>query len=121
MNVRAPLSRFFLPVVMLCLGGLSGGCRKPTQVAAKSAPMTQEKLDSNGLGALPGALYQSQAASPIHWQPWTPETMARAKAMNRLVFALVVMPQFPGWQQAIQALEQDKAIVAAINDHYVRS
>lgn len=119
MNVRAPLSRLVLSAAVLCLSGLSGGCRKPTQVASKSAPVTPVTLDSNGLGGLPGALYQSQAASPIHWQPWTPETMARAKAMNRLVFALVVMPQFPGWQQAIQALEQDKAVLAAINDHYV--
>jgi uncharacterized protein len=123
MNTRTLSGRITLAAVLFCLIGGSGGCRKTsesmTKSPAESPRVTAVELDSNGLGSLPGTLYQSQVGSPIHWQPWTPETMARAKAANRLIFAVVVMPQFSGWQAVTKALEQDKTLVASINSRYV--
>ena len=100
----------------------SGGCRKgKVEVSQTSAPLVSvaPELASNSLGTLPGAVYRSQANSPIHWQPWTQETLGRAKAANRLVFAVIAMPQQPGFQKVLAALANDPALVAIINDRYV--
>ncbi len=110
----------------LLLGGMmmgTSGCKKMKETA--EAPTVAVKivvaseLGTNGLGQYPGAVYRSEADSPIHWQPWTPETMARAKAANRLVFAVIVLPQQPGFQSVLTALATDHALVAAVNANYV--
>ena len=77
------------------------------------------ELRGNGLGAMPGAVYQSQADSPIHWQPWTKDTLQRAKDARRLLFCVIAMPQQPGFQKVLAALAKDPSAVAAINEHYV--
>ncbi len=77
------------------------------------------ELLSNGLGQFPGALFQAQADSPIHWQPWTPETLARAKAAQRLIFGVIVVPQQPGYQSVLRALSTDSKLVTAIHENYV--
>jgi uncharacterized protein YyaL (SSP411 family) len=100
----------------------TAGCRKgsgETQESAGPAPVVAGELRSNGLGQLPGAVYRSQAGSPINWQAWTKETMARAKAANRLVFAVIAMPQQPGFQGVLKTLAGDPALVYAINQYYV--
>lgn len=110
---------------MLCglmLG--TGACRRDKNVVDEkvSKPVVAvvaPELLSNGLGSLPGAVYQSQAKSSIHWQPWAKSSMERAKAANRLVFAVIAMPQQPGFQNVLAALAADPALVAVINDHYV--
>lgn len=100
----------------------TSGCRKgngETPVSAGPSPVVAGELRSNGLGPLPGAVYRSQAGSPIHWQAWTHETMARAKAANRLVFGVIAMPQQPGFQGVLKTLANDPALVYAINQYYV--
>ena len=100
----------------------TGSCRKKETVANPEAPRSVEaasELRSNGLASLPGALYRSQAKSPIHWQPWTRQTMERARKANRLVFAVVALPQQPGFQSVLTALADDPERVATINDNYV--
>ena len=77
------------------------------------------ELGANNLGTFPGAVYRSQAGSPIHWQPWTRETMDRAKAAKRLVFAVIAMPQQPGFQSVLSALASDPALVSELNGNYV--
>jgi uncharacterized protein YyaL (SSP411 family) len=77
------------------------------------------ELMSNQIASLPGAIYKSQAQSPIHWQPWTKETLDRAKAANRLVMAVIALPQYPEFRNITAVLAKDPAIVAAINDKYV--
>jgi len=77
------------------------------------------ELRSNGLGSLPGAIYTSQAKSAINWQPWSRETMARAKDANRLVFAVVAMPQYPGFQTVLGTLSSNPSLVSNINQNYV--
>lgn len=82
-------------------------------------PVIAPELQSNGLGGLPGALYHSQANSPIHWQPWTSTSLDRAKAARRLVFCVIAMPQQPGFLEILKTLDSDASTVEAINDHYV--
>ncbi len=77
------------------------------------------ELQSNGLGSLPGAIYQSQADAPIHWQPWTKISLKRAKAAGRLVFGVIAMPQQPRFQQVLAALARDRDVVKAIHENYV--
>jgi len=113
------------PAVAIFLGCLilgSAGCRKSKvgQTAGVDAPVAvAAELESNNLGRFPGAVYRSLANSPIHWQPWTHETMARAKAARRLVFAVIAMPQQPGFQSVIASLDADADLVSAINADYV--
>lgn len=45
--------------------------------------------------------------------------MARTKTANRLVFGVIAMPQQPGFQGILKSLENDPALVDAINQHYV--
>ncbi len=122
MNSKFPLSSA-IPAVALC--GLllaSNACRreKPvTEEVQKKPVVMAPELLSNTLGMLPSAVYRSQAKSPIHWQPWTKETLDRAKAANRLVFGVIVMPQQPSFQSVLDSLAADPALVSAINDNYV--
>ncbi|MEY4569363.1 MAG: hypothetical protein RLZZ398_802 [Verrucomicrobiota bacterium] len=122
MNFRTcPRSAAFATALCsLALG--TSGCRKrngETRENAGPPPVVASELLSNGLGSLPGAVYRSQAGSPIHWQPWTKESMARTKTANRLVFGVIAMPQQPGFQGILKSLENDPALVDAINQHYV--
>jgi uncharacterized protein YyaL (SSP411 family) len=102
---------------------VSAGCRKlarnEAEQEAAAPPALAPELQSNGIGTLPGAVYRTQAKSPIHWQPWTPETMARAKAANRLVFAVIAMPQQPGFQEVLASMAADGSLVSTINNRYV--
>lgn len=101
----------------------SGGCRKKGQAEAGDGarPVVTRvlELESNGLTGLPGAIYRHQAASPIHWQPWTQETLSHAKTANRLVFGVIAMPQQSGFQGVLSVLSKDSALVSLINSNYV--
>ena len=77
------------------------------------------ELQQNGLAGLPGAVYRSQVDSAIRWQPWTKETLDRARDASRLVFCVIAMPQQPGFQKILSALERDSAVLEDIHNHYV--
>ncbi|MCB1131692.1 MAG: thioredoxin domain-containing protein [Verrucomicrobiae bacterium] len=77
------------------------------------------KLAANRIADLPGAVYQAQAESPIHWQPFSKETFDMAKAAHRLVFCVVAMPQYSGFKEQLDALAADPGVVADIHDNYV--
>ena len=77
------------------------------------------QLQTNGLSSYPGALYQSQASSPIHWQPWTKETIDRAKEANRLLFCVIAMPQVWSSKKVLNSLSANRSLVSMINDNYV--
>jgi uncharacterized protein YyaL (SSP411 family) len=114
-----------LAVVILA----AGACRKSqreiqnqTAASQKNEPVSvtiAPELTSNQIGSLPGVIYKSQAQSPIHWQPWTKETLERAKAANRLVMLVIALPQYPEFEDAISILSKEPAIVAQINNKYV--
>jgi uncharacterized protein YyaL (SSP411 family) len=109
----------------ILLGGLIlgvAGCRKqPVAKPEEVQPVVvvAPELGANGLGQYPGAVYHSQVGSAIHWQPWTPETLERANAANRLVFAVIALPQQPAFQTVLSLLEANPALVSAINETYV--
>ena len=118
--------KFLAPILLgstLCgLALVSSSCRKGGDAAVVEtgpAPVIAPELMTNGLAGLPGAVYQNQAASKIRWQPWTKESMTRAKDARRLVFCVIAMPQQPGFQKVLAALEADASSVDAIHEHYV--
>jgi len=112
----------FLAAVLCGLALVSPSCRKArNENPADSGPavVLAPELNRNNLGALPGAVYHNQADSPIHWQPWTKESLKRAKDAKRLIFGVIVMPQHPGFQKVLAAMAHDPAVVTAIHDRYV--
>ena len=104
----------------MALGSVS--CRKhETPVFVEKGPpaIIAPELLENGIGELPGAVYRTQAKSPIHWQPWTKETFERAKNAQRLVFCVIAMPQQPGFQDVLGYMNRNEAMVDQINSNYV--
>lgn len=123
MNRRRPFGSVLFAIMLGALTTITGGCRKrkpaaPVVVAGPPVIVAHE-LDTNRMDELPGPVYRSQANSPIHWQPWTKETLARAKEARRLVFAIIAVPQQPGFLSVLAAMDKDPALVAALNDEYV--
>ena len=92
---------FLSPAFVSVLCGLavaSLSCRKKEVVKIESVVPVYEvapELLSNQLEGVPGAVYASQVDSPIHWQPWTKESLERARNAGRLVFCVIAMPQQP--------------------------
>lgn len=122
MSFRISTGSATTATILCCIMFEAGACRKresalETSLAARVT--LAPDLKTNNLAALPGAVYRSQASSPIRWQPWTKDSMDKAKAANRLVFAAIAMPQLPGFQTVLSALAKDPALVSALNDSYV--
>jgi uncharacterized protein YyaL (SSP411 family) len=116
------LSRRFWPVFLLVIIMGSGSCRR--QGGDKEAQIGADinlvpKLDSNALSGYPGAVYINQTSSPIHWQPWTRETIEKAKAAKKLLFCVITLPQQAGFQTAMKSLVNDSAALTAINNNFV--
>lgn len=113
--------RHSLPVALACgLAFLPAACRKPaaaTDPSAKAAVVPE--LGKNRLADQPSTLLREQASSPIHWQPWSRETFEHAEKSNRLVFALVIQPQFPVYRSTLKAMEADASLVRQLNTSYV--
>jgi len=100
----------------------SVSCRKGGGGDAENSgppPVIARELRGNRLDFFPGAVYRSQAESPIHWQPWTKDSLDRARDARRLVFCVIAMPQQPGFQKVLAALESDSSVVRQINEGYV--
>lgn len=121
MNARKFLSPLPVAAALCGLVLMNGSCRsgKRAQNQNIASEVIATELQHNALGTLPGALYHSQADSPIHWQPWTKATMEHAKVSRRLVFCVVAMPQQPGLLKVLDALVSFPETVATINERYV--
>ena len=94
-------------------------CRKQASVTADEPTVLAPELRANSIAGLPGLIYQSQAKSPIRWQPWVQETFERAKAAKRMVFLVIAMPQQSAYHKVLSDMSGDAALVAQINDNYV--
>lgn len=106
--------------VVFLFGG--SACRRKPDAGVGTGPLRSNlppELESNALGSFPGAVYGSQASSPIHWQPWTKESFERAKATNRMIFCVVALPQQGRCQTVLDYLSREASVVAAINEQYV--
>ena len=122
MNFRISSGSAAIATALCGLVLATAGCRKGNGETRDNAGPTASvapELLANGLGPLPGAVYRGQLKSPIHWQPWSKETMQRAKAANRLVFCVIAMPQQPGFQSVLARMASDPALLYAINQYYV--
>jgi uncharacterized protein YyaL (SSP411 family) len=101
------------------VGGTSCRENSPAEVkTAEIASVASEPL-RNSIGELPGGVYQSQAASPIFWQPWARSTLERARVKDRLVFGVIAVPQNPAFLRVLESLGRDEETVATINSDYV--
>ena len=122
MNAPISFARLPVPAVLCFMAFVSLSCRKTDSATAEEnrpVPVIAPELLTNGLGTLPGAIYQSQALSPIRWQPWTRETMDRARDARRLLFCVVAVPQQPGFQKVLAEMAADPDMVGKINGYYV--
>jgi uncharacterized protein YyaL (SSP411 family) len=72
-------------------------------------------LRSNRVSALPSPVYQSQAKSPIFWQPWSQETLALAKESRRLLFVVVALPQHGSYQRILESIAMNPRVTAVMN------
>lgn len=122
MKTHLPIAHSF-PALFVCgLLACSVSCRRESAVPErKTQPVgvMVPELRENRLQSLPGVVYQNQASSPIHWQPWEKTTFDRAKKAKRLIFCVIVMPQQPGFQDALAVLAGNSAAVDTIHSHYV--
>ncbi|MEN9535488.1 MAG: hypothetical protein RLY69_276 [Verrucomicrobiota bacterium] len=110
----------YLPILLLLLG--SSSCRRndrSTDGGDRPAKRASTSVHANDLSALPGALYQSQASSPIRWQPWTKETIEKAKSSERLMFCVIALPQVWSCQKVLSSLAANPEVVSIINENYV--
>jgi uncharacterized protein YyaL (SSP411 family) len=120
MSFKNPNWVFAVSLFVLMSGITS--CRKKNGQADSQLliPMgVVPELRANALRDLPGVIYQGQADSPIHWQPWTSQTLERASAANRLIFALIAMPQQKGYVNILSKLASDASLVSSIHEYYV--
>jgi len=103
---------------MVLAGAIS--CRQSSSsVTAEEPPLLATELHTNNVAGLPGTVYQSQVKSPIHWQPWSVETFARAKAAKRMVLLVIATPQHTGFHKVLNEMAGDAGWVVQINDNYV--
>ncbi len=120
MNVRKFPNPVWIIAGVCGLVLVTVSCRETkTRTTEGPPPVIAPELGQNALGFLPGAVYRSQANSPIHWQPWTQASLDRAKAARRLVFFVIAMPQQPGFLKVLSDLDADAVTVDVINRHYV--
>lgn len=122
MNARLSPVPTLVALMACALFPVVTSCRKaPASAGGESVKpaFVAPELLANSLAGLPGAVMESQAASPIHWQPWTAETMTRAKDASRLVFMVVAMPQQPAFQSVLSALAADGETLSALHQNYV--
>ncbi|MDP4624977.1 MAG: DUF255 domain-containing protein [Akkermansiaceae bacterium] len=75
--------------------------------------------EGDAMAGLPGPVYQTQVNSSIDWQPWTEESFEKARQYRRLIFAVVVMPQQPSYEESLRDLESNSDVVSEINSNYV--
>ncbi|MBM3863341.1 MAG: DUF255 domain-containing protein [Verrucomicrobia bacterium] len=119
---RLRMIRLLSPAMAALLLLPGTACRKRTRSAEMpviEVPTLRRELMSNRVGDLPGLVYNSQAESPIRWQPWEARTFEMAKEAKRLSLAVVVMPQQPQFRQVLDILANDTATRDFIHEHYV--
>lgn len=108
-------------VALVVLMGVSA-CRKTGPADGKETgppAVIDTKLRHNWASDTPSALYQSQADSPVHWQPWSRETLEMARKSKRLLFVVIALPQQPSFLSVLEDLASSPTVVASLNHEYV--
>ncbi|MEI6606855.1 MAG: DUF255 domain-containing protein [Verrucomicrobiota bacterium] len=104
---------------VLLLAGATSCRHRSSNATAEEPAVVAPELHTNNVAALPGLVYQSQAKSPIRWQPWAVESFERAKAAKRMVLLVIAMPQHTTFHKVLSDMAGDAGLVAQINDNYV--
>lgn len=122
MKVPHSFTRLTLTAALCFMAAISASCQKKRgtlEPGVSAQAVIAPELLANQLGTLPGAVYQNQKLSPVRWQPWTKQTLERARAARRLLFCMIVIPQQPNFQNALSKLAADPDVVNKINECYV--
>ncbi len=101
------------------LAGCGGEETRIEEIPGKFSGDVSAGAQENRLGGLPGEIYRSQKDSAIYWQPWTAESLKLAKDSNRLVLAVVALPQQSSFYRIFRELEKNPEVVDQINNFYV--
>ena len=122
--MRSPLPyRFFSAGFAVTVVSLQIGCegRLPDEEIANLEVHGEIRgiPAGNALGGLPGPVYATQAASPIHWQPWTKASLQMAHDSQRLILAVIAMPQQLSFVDILHGISRDAPTVELINSNYV--
>jgi uncharacterized protein YyaL (SSP411 family) len=114
------ISRAGITLFGFGLLALLGSCRKETpRVLPKEERAVVRDLPPNALGRDGSTFIADQASAPIQWQPWTRATFELAKDSNRLVVALIALPQHADTEKTLRALYADTAVVKVLNERFV--
>lgn len=102
------------------MAGCGGGRDEIKQETAEDLPQVggSEVLE-NRLAGGSGELMRSQVSSPIHWQPWSAKSFELADRMDRLVLAMVVLPQQASYRSLLAEFSATPVLVDEINKNYV--
>lgn len=116
------MSRFVPWLMVPVMVSVLCACRRHDAKAAKPpepAVVIDMGLRHNRTAGLQSAIYQSQADSPIHWQPWSVETMEMAEKSGRLLFVVIALPQYTSFVDVLRHMSETPAVVASLNNEYV--
>ena len=124
-KVNFPLSkRLSLPAFAIAGFCLLAGCeRRGGEILTEVSDVWDKEdladTNRNNLKGLPGIVYASADSSPIHWQPWSEETMEMAQKSRRLMFVVIEIPQLQFHPGVLAQLASDPSVVSDINASYI--
>lgn len=110
---RRFLGMVFFPLWM----GLSGcGDREVVETPMPEEVSLAVVLTVEGL---PGLVHESQAGSKVRWRPWAKSSFDEARAEEKLVVAVVVLPQQTMFKDVLAELEASASVLRSLNEDYV--
>lgn len=123
MNKQERTTRIFavgLVNLVLWLGCSCGKRERVVEAPGGEPAVDVEKFAAvNRLEGLPGEVHRSQLDAPVAWHPWIRETLELARDTDRMIMALIALPQQPSYQVVLDELYANEAMVREINSFYV--
>jgi uncharacterized protein YyaL (SSP411 family) len=100
--------------------GLLGSCSKerPRELPKEERAIVRD-LPPNALGRDGSTFLADQTSAPILWQPWARGSFELARDSNRLVLALIALPQHADTEKTLRALYADSGAVKDLNERFV--
>ena len=74
--------------------------------------------DKSPLAVAPSAFVRAQAASAVHWQPWTDAVLTQAKQQNKPVYVFVGSPLSELTRATINQTFSSEKTVAWLNENF---
>lgn len=79
---------------------------------------TAAPAEDSGLAASPSAFVRAQAASGVHWNPWTDATLAAARTANKSVYVFIGAPLSDLTRATISQTFTSAKTVAWVNENF---